>query len=97
MQNENLEAVQKLAVDLRTEEPRSPNEELGGYKLAARALDKCRARLVGWNGEFQFNCPMDQQFFRSSGIAADEFRAFVASGADDRAVAGWIKEHASQD
>ena len=92
MQNENLEAVQKLAVDLRTEEPRSPSKELGGYELAARTLDKCRASLVGCNGEFTFNCPMDQRFFASSGIGADEFREFVATGADDSAVGDWIKE-----
>jgi hypothetical protein len=97
MPNENLEAVRKLAVDLRTEEPRSPSEELGGFKVAARTLDKCRSSLVGWNGEFEFNCPMDRRFFASSGIAAEEFRSFVATGADDAAVAGWIAEHARKD
>jgi len=47
---ENLEKVKLLARDLRNgkEFPRSPRETLGGYVLAARAVDKCRAVLVGW-------------------------------------------------
>ncbi|TLY29238.1 MAG: DUF5069 domain-containing protein, partial [Nitrospirae bacterium] len=44
---ENLEKVKLLARDLRNgkEFPRSPRETLGGYVLAARAVDKCRAVL----------------------------------------------------
>ncbi len=94
MPTENLDAVKQLAKDLSREEPRSPDEELGGFPLAARALDKCRASLAGTNGDFKFNCPMDQQFFASSGIDAEEFRGFVASGAGDAEVADWIRDHA---
>ncbi|MDB6151359.1 MAG: uncharacterized protein JWQ44_2807 [Chthoniobacter sp.] len=94
MPDANLEAVRKLATDLRTAEPRSPRDELGGYRLAARTLDKCRASLVGWNGEYEFNCPMDRQFFAATSIDAEEFKAVVASGATDDAVASWIQEHA---
>ena len=41
---ENLEKVKLLARDLRDDKefPRSPRETLGGYVLAARAVDKCR-------------------------------------------------------
>jgi hypothetical protein len=50
--HENLEKVKLLACDLRhgKEFPRSPRATLGGYVLAARALDKCRAVLVDWQG-----------------------------------------------
>jgi hypothetical protein len=50
---ENLEKVRLLARDLRDgkQYPRSPRETLGGYVLAARAVDKCRAVLVGWHME----------------------------------------------
>jgi hypothetical protein len=34
------------------EYPRSPRETLGGYVLAARAVDKCRAVLAGRQGEY---------------------------------------------
>lgn len=94
MSSENLDTVKQLARDLSREEPRPPDEALGGFPLAARALDKCRASLAGTNGEFQFNCPMDQRFFAASGIDAQEFRRFVASGAGDAEVADWIREHA---
>lgn len=96
MTSPNLDAVKELAKDLGREEPRPPDEKLGGFPLAARALDKCRASLAGTAGDFQFNCPMDQQFFAASGIDAQDFRGFVASGASDEDVAGWIREHAQQ-
>src|SRR4051794_39216399 len=90
----NLDKVKELARDLREEEPRSPDEELGGFELAARCLDKCRATLVGWQGEFKYNCPMDQQFLSEAEIDADEFREFVATGATDQEVGNWIEQHA---
>ena len=89
------DSVQNLARDLRTEEPRSPKEPLGGFVYGARALDKCRASLLGWNGEFKFNCPMDQKFFSQSGIDTEEFKAQVARGATDEEMDRWVKENAS--
>lgn len=94
MPAENLDAVHRLALDLRKEEPRSAHEQLGGFELAARALDKCRATLAGTNGDYEFNCPLDQRFFTASKIDAQEFRAFVATGASDGEVGKWITEHA---
>jgi hypothetical protein len=94
--NLNLEAVKQLAKDLRKNEPRSPDEELGGYPLAARCLDKCRATLVGWQGEYTYGCPMDQQFLSKAGIQPGAFKDYVATGASDADVAKWIKEQARQ-
>ncbi|HEX7860245.1 MAG TPA: DUF5069 domain-containing protein [Verrucomicrobiae bacterium] len=90
----NLDAVKRLAKDLRKEEPRSAQEKLGGFELAARCVDKCRATLVGMQGDFMYGCPMDQQFLRSAEIGAEELKAFVATGATDEEVANWIEEHA---
>ena len=87
------EKLRSLARDLRNEEPRPAHEELGGEQYAARALDKCRATLVGLNGEFTFGCPMDQHFFSETGISQEEFRKFVATGATDQQVAEWIEQH----
>ncbi len=63
---EHLEEVKLLARDLRNgnEFPRSPRETLGGYVLAARAVDKCRAVFVGWQGEYHFNSPLDQTWLK---------------------------------
>lgn len=94
MSSENLEAVRKLAPDLRQQNPRSPREKLAGLEIAARTLDKCRASLAGTNGDYEFNCPMDQKFFAATGIDADAFRSVVATGASDEEVEKWVKEHA---
>jgi hypothetical protein len=90
----NLEAVKRLAKDLRKEEPRSPQEELGGFQLAARCIDKCRATLVGSQGDYMYGCPMDQRFLSEAGIGAEELKYFVATGASDDEIATWIQEHA---
>ena len=62
--NTNLEKVKLLARDLRDGKqfPRSPRATLAGYVLAARAVDKCRAVLLGWEGEYHSNCPLDQRW-----------------------------------
>ena len=88
----NLDKVRQLARDLRNQEPRPAHERLAGLQMAARTLDKCRASLLGWEGEYNFGCPMDREFFQDAGIGAAEFKAFVASGATDSAVETWLKE-----
>ncbi len=90
----NLERVKTLAKDLRHQEPRSPQEKLAGFPYAARCLDKCRASLVGLQDEFTYACPMDHKFLDAAGIGAEEFKAFVATGASDSEVEGWIQQHA---
>lgn len=85
-----------LAPDLANGEfPRSPRELLAGYVVAARTLDKCRAVIAGKNGEYHFDCPLDNLFLSFAGITADDFKAFVATGADDEAVAAWITDNAT--
>jgi hypothetical protein len=93
----NLAKVKELAKDLSRDEPRPASEELGGFPLAGRALDKCRAALAGTQADFTFNCPMDQRFFSASGINAAEFKDFVATGASDQQVDQWIREHARKE
>ena len=53
MNNQNK--LQSLAKDLRQGPPLSPHEKLGGYVIAARSLVKCRAFLLGINGEYNFH------------------------------------------
>jgi hypothetical protein len=96
--NGNLERVKLLARDLRDgkDYPRSPRETLGGYVLAARAVDKCRAVLAGSQGDYHSNCPLDQRWLKFAAIDYDAFRAFVASGATDEEIATWIGKHAKK-
>ena len=88
--------VKELALDLSTAFPASPRETLGGYVVAKRTLDKCRATLAGTNGEYHFDCPLDNFFLGFVEIAAEDFKAFVETGASDDAVAGWIEENAKK-
>ncbi len=83
-----------LAPNLTRTFPRSPRETLGGYVIAARTLDKCRAVLAQTQGEYHYNCPLDQIFLSYAGIDADAFQDFVATGADDEEVAAWIGKNA---
>jgi hypothetical protein len=88
----DLKAVEKFAKDLRREEPRSPSEKLAGYEKAARCVDKCRATLVGWQGEFVYGCPMDRSFLDQAGVGVEEFRQFIGTGVSDAEVEKWLSE-----
>ena len=84
------------SLDLTKEFPRSPREAVGGYVIAGRMLDKCRAVVAGTNGEYHFDCPLDNMFLSFVEIAADDFKEFVATGADDAAVAESIQANAKK-
>jgi uncharacterized protein DUF5069 len=94
----NLEKLKLVSRDLRNgkQYPRSPRETLGGYVIAARALDKCRAALVGWHGEYHSNCPVDQIWLQFAELDYADFKAFVATGATDESVASWINKKATR-
>jgi hypothetical protein len=92
----NEEKLQLLAKDLTKGFPRSPRETLGGYVIAARMLDKCRAVILGINGGYHFDCPLDNRVLSFTEIDPSAFREFVATGADDAAVAEWIAKNAKE-
>jgi len=54
-------------------------------------LDKGRAEIAGKNGEFHFNCPLDQRILAFLGIAAEALRAQLATGKGDGEILDWIK------
>lgn len=81
------------AKDLTKEPPRSPNELLGGYKVLARAIDKCRSSIAGTEGEYTFNSPVDQRFFEWKEIDAEDFKKFVAQNHTDTEILDWVNLH----
>ncbi len=81
------------AKDLMQEPPRSPRLRLGGYAILARMADKGRATLNGTNGEYHFNCPLDNMLFGFKGIEGEDVRNVLLSGASDEEVVNWIDEH----
>ncbi len=74
--------------------PRSPRTRLGGYVLLPRILDKCRAELVGNNGAYNYNCPLDQRFFNFTGIDSAALKAEVSKGLGDGEILKWIEANA---
>ena len=90
----DLKKVKALAKDLSKTYPRSPREMLGGYVIAARCADKCRAFLSGINGEYNYwPCSLASLWFTFAGIPPDQFKEAVATGATDEELAAWIKAH----
>jgi hypothetical protein len=85
-----------LAKDLTNEFPRSPRETLGGYVIAARAVDKCRSVLAGTGGDYHSGCPVDSMFLEFAEIPYEKFRDVVATGATDAEIADWISKTAKE-
>jgi hypothetical protein len=81
-----------LALDLTRTYPSSPRVTLAGYVIAQRCLDKCRSVLAGTAGEYHSGCPLDMMWLEYAGIAYEDFKSFVATGATDAEVAAWILE-----
>ena len=67
---------------------------LGGYVILPRMLDKCRAELVGKNGGFHYNCPLDRHLIQFIGIDPEALKAEVAMGKGDGAILEWIQANA---
>lgn len=83
------------APDLTKRPPRSVRVRLGGYAILPRMLDKCRADIAGTNGEFHFNCPLDQHILNFAGIDPAALRVEVASGKGDGEILEWINANSS--
>jgi hypothetical protein len=82
------------AADLTKRPPRSPRQRLGGYALLPRMLDKGRAEIAGKNGEYHYNCPLDQHFVNFTGIDPGALREQLASGKGDGEILAWVSETA---
>ncbi|MEP5351922.1 MAG: DUF5069 domain-containing protein, partial [Luteolibacter sp.] len=85
------------AIDLTQTFPRSPRDtSIGGYVVAARCVDKCRAVLNGTAGEYHSGCPLDEVWLDFAGIKYKAFHKFVSSGADDAAISDWVTKKSKQ-
>lgn len=84
------------AKDLTKEAPRSPKVKLGGMMILARAIDKGRATINGTNGEYNFDCPVDNQLFGFLNIKGEDFKAYLAEGHTDDEVVTWVKANGAK-
>lgn len=82
------------APDLTQRPPRSPRSRLGGYGLLPRMLDKGRAEIAGTNGEYHYNCPLDQHIVNYLGIDPAALREQLATGKGDGEILEWINANA---
>jgi len=53
-------------------------------------LDKGRATIAGKNGEYHYNCPMDQRFTNFVGLDANALKEQLATGKGDGEILEWI-------
>jgi Domain of unknown function (DUF5069) len=89
MSNSNIHAP-----DLTQRPPRSPRSRLGGYALLPRMLDKGRATHAGKNGEYHYDCPLDQHIINFTGIDAKKLLAELKKGKGDGEILEWIAANA---
>lgn len=82
--------------DLTQHPPRSVRVRLGGFVHLCRLLDKSRAIAAGKNGDYKYNCPLDQRFFAFTGINADEFLTEVKTGKTDAQMLEWVNAKANK-
>jgi len=78
------------ARDLTKEAPHSPRDRTGGYVIANRAIDKCRASLAGTLGEYHYDCPLDNMLFTFKGITAEQFKRAVQAAKDYDEIGVWM-------
>ena len=57
-------------------------------------LDKGRAEISGINGEYHYNCPLDQQILNFLGLDPAALRDELATGKGDGEILEWIKANA---
>jgi hypothetical protein len=82
------------ATDLTQNPPRSARVRLGGYATLPRMLDKARATIAGKNGEYHYNCPLDQRLLEFLSLDAEALQKEIASGRGDGEILEWIQQHA---
>jgi hypothetical protein len=83
------------SLDLTQRPPRSPRVRLGGYAILPRCLDKGRALLAGKNGEYNFDCPLDQRVLEFAGIKGDDLKKQLALGKSDSEILTWISANST--
>ena len=82
------------APDLTQRPPRSARCRLGGYVLLPRMLDKGRATIADQNGEYHYNCPLDQHLVNFLGFDAEAMREQLAAGKGDGEILEWLNGNA---
>lgn len=78
------------AKDLTKEAPTSPRIRTGGYAILARMADKGRAVIAGTQGDFHFDCPLDNMLFGFKGVKGEDVKELLKKGSSNEEIAEWI-------
>ena len=88
--NQTTNTMSIPTTDLTQRPPRSPRTRLGGFVLLPRIIDKGRAVLAGKNGEFHYNCPLDQHLIKFLGFDPEALSKELATGKADGEILEWV-------
>jgi hypothetical protein len=80
-----------VARDLTKQAPHSPRKRIGGFVIASRAVDKCRASLAGTLGEYHYDCPLDNMLFTFKGITGGQFKSAVQAATNYEEIGAWLQ------
>src|ERR1041385_3633550 len=90
MKNNNFPSTPIIPRDLAKQAPHSPRERLGGFAIARRTIDKCRASIAGTLGEYHYDCALDNLLFSFKSITSEQFQTAVHASTNDDEVAAWL-------
>jgi hypothetical protein len=76
--------------DLTKQAPHSPRERTGGFVIAERTTDKCRASIAGTLGEYHYDCPLDNVLFSFKGVTGAQFKTAVQAAKNYKDVGAWL-------
>ena len=79
--------------DLTKRPPRSTRVRLGGFVLLPRIIDKGRAVAAGTNGEYNYGCPLDMEFFEFTSVDPQALKKQIDAGLGDGDLLEWVKKH----
>jgi hypothetical protein len=78
-------------MDLTTSYPRSVHDKLFGLVQIGRTIDKGKAFAEGKNGEYHYNCPMDQAVFAFLGIDHNALLDVIKNAKSDADINAYVK------
>jgi hypothetical protein len=82
--------------DLTKQAPHSPRDRIGGFAIADRTTDKCRASLTGKLGEYHYDCPLDNMLFSFKGINGGQFKTAVQAAKNYEDIGAWLQANGTE-
>jgi len=85
-----------IDLDLTKQAPHSPRERTGGFAIADRTTDKCRAGMAGKLGEYHYDCPLDNMLFSFKGINGAQFKTAVQAAKNYQDIGVWLQANGTK-